>query len=306
MAKRNLYDPNATGTYLISRSTIESHVRCPRCFVLDRRYGIRKPSIPAFTLNSAVDAMLKREFDIHRAAGTVHPLVAAAGYDLKPFDHPDIEAWRSMGKGMRFVHEPTGFDVQGLVDDIWVDGEGVLYVVDYKSTAKDQPVEEVGDAVWHQAYRRQLEIYQWLLRQMGFTVSNTAFWFYETGDNTAATFDQVIKFEARVIAYEGNDGWVESELLEMKQNIDRDFVPRAADDCEHCKYFAERTQIAEQVGDDVPPLCDFCRKPMTRILYGYPDPQFYEQNRDTRVFGGCIIGPENPVWACKTCGTDAN
>jgi hypothetical protein len=306
MAKRNLYDEDSSKPYLISRSQIENHVRCPRCFVLDRRHGLRKPSIPGFLLNSAVDVMLKREFDLHRAAGTVHPLVAAAGYNLKPFNHPDIEKWRTMGQGMRYVHEETNLDVQGLVDDIWVDDDGVLYVVDYKSTAKSAPVEEVGEAVWHQAYRRQLEIYQWILRRMGFTVSNTAFWFYETGNNTAKTFDQVIKFDARVIPYEGNDSWVESQLFEMKADLDGYYVPDSASDCEHCNYYAERTRLAKQVGDEVAPLCEHCQKPMTAIIYGLPDGDFYEENQNTRVFGGCTVGPENPVWACKTCGTYAN
>lgn len=306
MAKRNLFDPNSTKPYTISRNTIESHVRCPRCFVLERRYGIRKPSMPGFLLNTAVDVMLKREFDLHRAAGTVHPIVAAAGYNLKPFNHPDIERWRTMNQGMRFLHEPSGFDVTGLVDDIWVDDAGVLYVVDYKSTAKSEPVEEVGDAVWHQAYRRQLEVYQWLLRAMGFTVSNTAFWFYETGDNTALTFDQVIRFEARVIPYEGDDSWVEGQLMQMRADLDDDQVPDAATDCEHCNYFAERTRLAKQVGDDIAPLCEFCKKPMTKIFYGMPSPDFLDKNKDTVDFGGCLIGPENPVWACKACDTSAN
>ena len=105
--------------------------------------------------------------------------------------------------------------------------------------------------------------------------------------------------------YEGDDSWVENELMAMKQHLDGWQVPAAADDCEHCKYFAERTRIAEEVGDTVAPLCEHCQKPMTAIIYGLPDPGFYEENQATRVFGGCLVGPENPTWACKACGTNA-
>jgi hypothetical protein len=43
--------------------------------------------------------------------------------------------------------------------------------VDYKSTSTAKEISL--DDRWKQAYKRQMEIYQWLFRQNGFTVSNT-------------------------------------------------------------------------------------------------------------------------------------
>ena len=67
MPYRGKYDPNNLDRYKISRSSIESFIRCPHCFYLDRKLGIKQPSGPPFSLNSAVDHLLKQEFDIHRA-----------------------------------------------------------------------------------------------------------------------------------------------------------------------------------------------------------------------------------------------
>lgn len=51
-----------------------------------------------------------------------------------------------------------------------------LIVVDYKATSKTTAVSL--DADWQIAYKRQAEIYQWLLRKNDFSVSNIAYFVY--------------------------------------------------------------------------------------------------------------------------------
>ena len=65
----------------LSRSKIELFIDCPRCFWLDVARGIPRPSGPPFTLNNAVDALMKAEFDRFRVAGEPHPLFASVGLD---------------------------------------------------------------------------------------------------------------------------------------------------------------------------------------------------------------------------------
>ena len=67
---RNLYDPKSKMPFKISRSKIDRFVECPRCFYIDRRLGTDRPPGFPFNINSAVDTLLKTEFDTHRAAGT--------------------------------------------------------------------------------------------------------------------------------------------------------------------------------------------------------------------------------------------
>src|SRR3989338_3464891 len=70
------YDPASKEPFKVSRSKIDLFVECPRCFYLDARLGVKRPSGPSFTLNNAVDELFKREFDVHRTARTTHPLMS--------------------------------------------------------------------------------------------------------------------------------------------------------------------------------------------------------------------------------------
>ena len=48
---------------------------------MDNKFGFARPKFPSFLLNSAVDALFKKEFDIHRANGDPHPLMNEYGVD---------------------------------------------------------------------------------------------------------------------------------------------------------------------------------------------------------------------------------
>jgi hypothetical protein len=97
---RGLYPPKNGKPFKLSRSQIEAYVECPRCFWLDHRRGIRRPSMPGFAINSLVDRLLKREFDEHRAAGTPHPFMVRDKIDAIPFQHPQLEDWRMNQRGV--------------------------------------------------------------------------------------------------------------------------------------------------------------------------------------------------------------
>ncbi|NBO39901.1 hypothetical protein EBU99_15160 [bacterium] len=77
---RKTFDPNSQDAFNLSRSAIEEYVRCPRCFYLNIRRGIPKVKSFPFTLNNAVDALLKKEFDTHRMQKTQHPLVGSSRF----------------------------------------------------------------------------------------------------------------------------------------------------------------------------------------------------------------------------------
>ena len=175
----NIFDPQSTEPFKLSRSKLENYTRCQRCFYLDRRLGVGQPSIPGYTLNSAVDTLLKKEFDTYRAAGKPHPFMTQAGLDAVPFQHADLDKWRHNFTGVQYHHAATNFLLFGAVDDLWVLPNGELIVVDYKSTSKDGEVSL--DDQWKEAYKRQMEIYQYLLRGNGFTVNDTGFFVYANG-----------------------------------------------------------------------------------------------------------------------------
>jgi hypothetical protein len=98
---RNLFSPEGEKPFKLSRSKIEDFLKCPHCFYLDRRCGTGRPPSYPFTLNNAVDTLLKKEFDKYRVEGTIHPLCLTHGIDAVPFAHTDLDDWRMNLKGIR-------------------------------------------------------------------------------------------------------------------------------------------------------------------------------------------------------------
>lgn len=232
---KNLYTNAAIKPFKLSRSKIENFMNCPRCFYFDRKLGVSPPPGYPFTLNSAVDTLLKREFDSYRHLKKPHPIMKSHGIKAVPYLHDDLETWRdALRGGMAFHHLETNLLITGGVDDVWIDKDGWLNIVDYKATSK---VGEVNlDSDWQIGYKRQMEIYQWLFRQNGHKVSDTGYFVYCNGDSTAERFDNKLSFNAKVIPYSGNDSWVEEALFSIKQTLEAKSIPEPNSVCSNCAY----------------------------------------------------------------------
>jgi len=232
---RNIYDPKSKEPFKLSRSRIEQFLNCTRCFYLDRRLGVAQPPGYPFNLNTAVDTLLKKEFDIHRAKNKAHPMMAEYGLDLVPFKHEMMDEWRENFKGVQYHHKPTNLVVTGAVDDVWVDKKGMLYVVDYKSTSKDKEIKELNEE-WQGGYKRQMEIYQWLLRKNGFKVSDTGYFVYCNGRTDKKAFDGKLEFDINIIPYKGNAQWVEGALKDAHKCLKSNKIPKSGKNCDYCEY----------------------------------------------------------------------
>lgn len=233
--KRNIYDPNSLELFRLSRGKIDNFITCPRCFYMDRRLGVGQPPGYPFSLNSAVDKLLKKEFDIHRAKGTKHPLCDKYGIDAVPLAHEKIDEWRdSLRGGITVRVDSTNVVITGGVDDMWVNPAGEYIVVDYKATAKDGEVSL--DAEWQDGYKRQMEIYQWLFRKNGFKVSDTGYFVYCNGNLDKEAFDGKLEFEIKIIPYTGDTSWVEGTILKAIECLKSDVLPESGADCDFCKY----------------------------------------------------------------------
>lgn len=239
------YVPGQTAPFKVSRSKIELFTQCPRCFWLDVRLKITRPNGPPFQINKAVDELLKKEFDGYRKKGEPHPWMRDNHIKAVPMQHDDLDKWRHNFTGVFTLHEPTNLHVFGAIDDVWVDENGQLIVVDYKATAKASEVSL--DADWQISYKRQLEVYQWLLRQNGFAVNSTGYFVYTNGRLDLDGFYDRVEFRTKIISYTGDDSWVEPTLLRMKKCMEADMpdVGTAAmgGDCDFCTYAKQRTEL---------------------------------------------------------------
>jgi CRISPR/Cas system-associated exonuclease Cas4 (RecB family) len=239
------YEVGQKKPYTISRSKIELFTQCQRCFWLEAREGIKRPSSPPFQINKAIDELFKKEFDTYRANKQPHPIMTQNEVAAIPYAHKDLDTWRDTFKGIRTLHAPTNLEVFGGIDDVWVDENDNLIVVDYKATAKTKEVSL--DADWQQSYKRQLEVYQWLLRQNGFIVSNTGYFVYANAKFDGDTFDDTLTFTTKLIAHEGSDAWVEPALVQIKDVLEGQ-IPEVGEsimggECEFCSYARARTAL---------------------------------------------------------------
>ena len=231
---RYLYDPNSSEIFRLSRSKIDLYLNCPRCFYLDRRLGITSPPGFPFSLNSAVDKLLKKEFDLHRAQSQSHPLMKTYEVDAVPYQNEKLAIWRDPFKGIDFLHTQTNLLVFGAIDDVWINPFGELHIVDYKATAKEEEVNL--DADWQIGYKRQMEIYQWLFMKNKYKVSDTGYFVYCNGDTDKKAFDEKLEFRVKIIPYKGNSDWVEDILKQIYECLKQESIPEMSLDCDFCRY----------------------------------------------------------------------
>jgi CRISPR/Cas system-associated exonuclease Cas4 (RecB family) len=215
----------------LSRSKLELFIDCPQCFWLDLKKGVKRPPGFPFTLNNAVDFLLKAEFDGHRENKTRHPVMEKYDIDALPFQHEKLNNWRHNFTGVQFEHAPTGFLVYGAVDDLWVDPDGKVSVVDYKATgAKEHKIQD--------SYRRQMEIYQWLLRQNNIDVSPTGYFVFAKVNKSNGFGNGVaaLSFDLIIEPLHGDNSWVEQALKAAKKTFDMTTPPEPTPTCDYCTY----------------------------------------------------------------------
>lgn len=215
----------------LSRSKLELLFECPRCFWLYAGKGIARPFGAPYTINNAVDFLLKKEFDEHRNNGTAHYLIVREGIDAIPFMHEDIDKWRNNFTGIQYHHKETDCLVFGAVDDIWVDSKGNLIVVDYKASGAKE-----GEL--YDSYKRQMEVYQWILRKNGFKVLNRGYFVYCRVNKDDGFADGKLSFGIKVQPYDGDDSWVEGKIFEAKKILDGD-IPEGSLTCDYCNYLSD-------------------------------------------------------------------
>ena len=235
---RNLYKPNQEKPFKLSRSKVDNFISCKRCFYIDRRLGVGHPPGFPFNINSAVDELLKKEFDQYRQVGKPHPYMDNVDRNLIPYSHEKLDEWRENFKGVQYHHKETNLIFTGAVDDLWLDTDtNEVVVVDYKATSKNSEV--TIDADWQQGYRRQMDFYQWLLRKNGLDVSDVGYFVYCNGDKQKSSFENKVHFNVSVLEYKGNDTWIENTILEIKKLLDQNIVPSFTENCDYCIYIQD-------------------------------------------------------------------
>jgi hypothetical protein len=189
---------------------------------------VKRPPPAPYTINTSIDALLKEEFDTHRNNGTAHALMERVKISAIPYKTDKINVWRHNFTGIQFLHEKTDFLVFGAVDDVWVNPKDELIVVDYKATGAN-------DYKIYDSYKRQMEIYQWLLIQNKFRVSKVGYFVFAKVNKTKGFSEGKLSFDLFVEPLEGETSWVEGVLIDAKKCLESG-LPQTKADCKFCQF----------------------------------------------------------------------
>ena len=248
LRSRNIYEPGSAKDFKISRGKFSNFLTCERCFYLDRVKGVVTPSLPGWSLNAATDVLLKKEFDICRKNKIPHRLFKDYGLEhIVPLDHPDLDKWRdSLRAGLMERHRDTNIILTGGVDDIWFNtNTEELIVVDYKSQSNKRPVEPWSylSSIYHEGYKRQLDFYAYLLKEMDFLVAETGYFLVCNGNKEADGFFGKMEFSETLIPYDTKTDWIKSEVDRMYHLMNQRELPAVNPYCENCAYAARRAEF---------------------------------------------------------------
>lgn len=251
---RGQFKPKNEAPYELSRSRVENFVKCPACFYMQQVEGIKFPSIPGFNINEATDILLKRDFDRLRGTGKPHQFLEKIGYGhLSPFAHEHFEFWTQSlhfgaDKRMNTVHDATNLKIGGGLDDVWINSQtSLLHVIDYKSTSQKSPNKAITlDDQWKAAYKRQMDLYVWVMRRKGFHVSSVGYFLYCDGDRFSDYHflekDQAsMRFKMQLIPYETNSSWIEPTLIKIKECLHSKERPKHHPECEYGQFLSKAT-----------------------------------------------------------------
>ena len=238
--KGSIYKKGTNETFKISRSKFNSFLDCKRCFYLDRVKGLKDPGMPGWSLNVAVDELLKKEFDLLRTQKKPHPIFKKYNLNFIPYQHKELNHWRnSLTGGISYLDEDTNLLIHGGIDDIWYDLDNKeLVVVDYKAQSSNIKVEKNSylESIYHQGYKVQMDIYVHILRKMGFQVSDTSYFYVCNAEKGFDNFEGKLNFTITLVPYVTDTSWVETNIKEMKKTLELDSVPEINKSCEQCMY----------------------------------------------------------------------
>ena len=243
---RGKFNLNNPEPYELSRSRIENFIKCPACFFMQQVEGIEFPSMPGFNINEATDVLLKKDFDHYRGKKKSHPFLENHGFaHLIPYQHEHFELWtQSMHFGaenrMHYDHLESNIRVGGGLDDVWLNTKtSKIHIVDYKSTSqkKDNGPINLNDK-WKEAYKRQMDLYVWVMQKKGFDVDEIGFFLYCDGNRfTDQIFlndkNAIMEFKMTLIEYKTDLSWIEKTLNNIYGCLRLNERPKHSESCEY-------------------------------------------------------------------------
>lgn len=208
----------------LSPNSLNLYLECPHCFWLDKNLGIKRPPPYPYALNSAVDALLKEEFDTYRAKNLPHPLLRENNIKAHLFGNQKLlNQWRSNFAGVRYFDKDLQATLFGAVDDVLEfdpsagSGQaGKLAALDYKSTGSSA-------ANVYDRFQLQLDTYTFLLEKNGYQTARKGYLAFYIVDKNKGFIDR-LPFRKEVLEIETNPSDI-YEIFKDAVNVLRNSTP---------------------------------------------------------------------------------
>ena len=220
----------------LSPNSLNLYLECQQCFWLDKKMGIKRPPPYPYALNSAVDTLLKEEFDAYRKRGEPHPLITQNKIKAKLFSNQKtLDRWRDNFAGIRYYDKDFDATLFGAVDDILEFPDGKLAALDYKSTGSK--VANVYDR-----FQLQLDTYTFLLEKNGFKTPRKGYLAFYVVDKDKGFVDR-LPFRKELHIIETNPLDVYETFTDAVKLLKGDKPMNHSEDCLFGEWFKNASKF---------------------------------------------------------------
>ncbi len=224
----------------LSPNSLNLFLECPHCFWLDKNLGIKRPPPYPYALNSAVDELLKEEFDSYRAKKLPHPLLKDNNIKAHLFENQKLlNQWRNNLAGIRYFDSELEATLFGAVDDVLefddppshkaTEGQSKkIAPLDYKSTGS--PMANVYDR-----FQLQLDTYTYLMEKNGFKTTRKGYLAFYIVDKSRGFIDR-LPFRKEIIEIETNPSDIYEIFKDAVAVLRNSTPPQHSSDCQFKKW----------------------------------------------------------------------
>ena len=219
----------------LSPNSLNLFLECPQCFWLDKNLGIKRPPPYPYALNSAVDGLLKEEFDTYRAKNLPHPLIkdlpVQIGNNVRVHLFPNqklLNQWRNNFAGIRYFDPDLQATLFGAVDDVLEFEDGKIAPLDYKSTGSTT-------ANVYDRFQLQLDTYTFLMEKNGFKTARKGYLAFYIVDKSRGFIDR-LPFRKEVVEIETNPSDIYEIFKDAVGCLRASTPPPHSSDCQFGKW----------------------------------------------------------------------
>jgi len=213
----------------LSPSSLNLFLECQRCFWLQIREGLKRPSGPFPSLPGGMDAVIKAYFDTYRKIDALPPEIKGKVEGELVRDQRLLDRWRNWRTGLSF--QDTDAILFGALDDCLVlkTDEGDFYSpLDYKTRGWPRKDDSTS------YYQYQMDAYTFLLEKNGFPARKKAFvvFFHPVAMREGG----VTQFEISPVEIETDPERAYKEFRAAVALLQNPKPPAKHSDCQFCGY----------------------------------------------------------------------